>query len=121
MPSRKNLSVRLWMIVLRKVIYFLHHDYVNRFDVSELCSPEEACQCLQDVCTQPWYVKGKENCRSDQDCEDTVVMCAGGQCLCFNSIDMNGKKQLGRCGKVTKNRRGAKTKIKKKPGSGARF
>lgn len=70
------------------------------------CKKDQACQCLQDYCTTPWYVEasietpggstGIRNCRTTQDCSKTILDCANNACTCHNILEHKWNKR-GTC------------------------
>jgi len=67
------------------------------------CDVDNPCQCQNDACSQPWWYNngGKLNCRKDQDCEDFMISCGGGQCQCSNIKNINRWDVRGTCIKRT--------------------
>jgi len=72
------------------------------------CSASTPCACTQDYCTLPWWVQSgdqEQNCRKDQDCEETIAECAGNACSCQNKKPVNDYEMRGTCGKRNKSKR----------------
>jgi len=65
------------------------------------CQADRPCACTQDYCTLPWWVQEIDqltNCRSDQDCEETMFDCQGGKCSCLDKTPVNDWEMRGTCG-----------------------
>jgi len=66
----------------------------------ELCSADKPCDCVQEFCTLPWWLKSKEdelNCRTDQECERILLECEGEKCSCSNMVRYNDWERRGTC------------------------
>merc|ERR1711936_488588 len=69
------------------------------------CTADKPCACTQEFCTLPWWVAESSleiNCRSDQDCEETIANCRGDKCVCGNMKNINDWEIRGTCGTRTK-------------------
>jgi len=65
-----------------------------------LCQANTPCACTQEYCTLPWWVQDKNtklHCRSDKDCEDTILDCGGGKCSCLDMVPFNSWESRGTC------------------------
>jgi len=65
-----------------------------------LCSEDSPCACTQSYCTVPWWVDSTDlsvNCRSNQDCDDTIYKCQGGKCHCTNIQSITEYEERGTC------------------------
>eukprot|EP00091_Calanus_sinicus_P022276 TRINITY_DN6974_c0_g1_i6.p1 TRINITY_DN6974_c0_g1~~TRINITY_DN6974_c0_g1_i6.p1 ORF type:complete len:251 (-),score=56.69 TRINITY_DN6974_c0_g1_i6:253-1005(-) len=65
------------------------------------CTAAAPCACTQDYCTLPWWVANRDqvaNCRTDQDCESTILDCGGNKCACQNKKPINDYEKRGTCG-----------------------
>merc|ERR1739844_447976 len=65
-----------------------------------LCQADKPCACTQDYCTLPWWVQDKntkKHCRSDQECEEIILDCAGGKCSCLDMVPVKYKRSRGTC------------------------
>jgi len=72
------------------------------------CAGDAPCACTQDYCTLPWWVARRDqpaNCRSDQDCEDTILTCQGSKCSCQNMKSINDYEMRGTCSPKQKSKR----------------
>merc|ERR1712059_53107 len=54
-----------------------------------LCSTSEPCDCTQEYCETPWWVKAEGNCRDEKDCESSIQNCRGGKCTCGKFVQLN--------------------------------
>jgi len=67
------------------------------------CTSNAPCQCLQNYCDIPWYVKGNEeagNCREEngnKDCTDSILDCSDGNCECENVRQIDEYTRMGFC------------------------
>jgi len=78
-----------------------------------LCKSNQPCECLHDYCKTPWYVEKNVmiegfgytdyNCRTTQDCEDTILVCADGSCICGALVE---KAKWAITNNITNNKRG---------------
>jgi len=94
------------------------------------CKDDEPCQCLQDYCTKPWYVNDNVeiqgssrdfNCRTSQDCTDTILSCADGSCECGDIVEHNWNKR-GTCIKKSRSQKTASSSSwRQRPDSAIRF
>merc|ERR1719431_794203 len=59
-----------------------------------LCQADTPCACTSEYCTLPWWLRyqnTKLHCRSDKDCEDIILDCAGGKCSCLDMVPVQFK------------------------------
>jgi len=65
-----------------------------------LCEADKPCDCTQEYCTLPWWLETRDdklNCRSDEDCEETIAGCAGKKCFCANIEAVTDWEERGTC------------------------
>jgi len=76
-------------------------------DISECvglgkCQADQPCDCVQGFCTKPWYLyqdKPHLNCRTSQDCLDSILECGNGlnHCPCRDIEKITDYQEQGRC------------------------
>jgi len=63
----------------------------------KLCSAKKSCDCTQGYCEKPWWANEDNDCRNDQDCENSLGMCVGGKCACNNIKNISEYEKRGTC------------------------
>merc|ERR1712032_361609 len=63
----------------------------------KLCSAKKSCDCTQGYCGKPWWANEDNDCRNDQDCENSLGMCVGGKCACNNIKNISEYEKRGTC------------------------
>jgi len=65
------------------------------------CDEDKPCDCTGNYCTQPWWNQNRDedgtNCRSDQDCNETILKCGDKGCTCSNLKKISEYESRGVC------------------------
>jgi len=66
------------------------------------CVADLPCACTQNYCALPWWVENREqelNCRTSQDCTDSILDCQAGDCSCVDLRPIDKWETRGKCAK----------------------